>query len=424
MLLGVILQNLSIDQSKNIPVELWFNIFRTLSPEDLGRLASVCHIFYSISTNQSVWEEVTKRLYPNTYIHLSERQVVPQQAVEGHKRRKLDPSTPIDWRQACLERVHFFLAAKKGQLQRTSLYQFVTGFDILDGRIYVGDGKKLVTFLKDQVGGLVNQVYKSNVNFVKAEKRKDGKTYVYTGSFSGEINILLFKDSYFKEKLTLQEHSSKIIGLESDPNFLISADSKYVCFWDKKTGEIRSKFDHQKIESGRPVNDGYYSLTLEQGKVYAGTTRGIIKIWDVHSLTLIEEIDVNKKFNNKHCIHHIKVFEQKIFYSSNEGIHILDLKENTLTGIISSIQSFTFDIFDGKLFHFKPLDEFDHGITIRDARTLQEEVEKPFSSDDSFISGIKVLPSGILYSSSNLYITERNIEEANDDLELTCDETL
>lgn len=81
------MQPLLVDQSLNIPPELWVNIFSHLSPKELIVSSLVSHFFKDISNDQVLWKELTRKYYPDTHAQLSNRQFV-QHVAEGNKKKK------------------------------------------------------------------------------------------------------------------------------------------------------------------------------------------------------------------------------------------------------------------------------------------------------------------------------------------------
>lgn len=397
----------SYDASKYIPQELWVNIFNYLphTPEALCNLSLVCQIFHAISQDRHLWEAVTKNCYPNTHAQLSERQMV-QHSADGIKRRKLGEPVEIDWRQECIDRAHFFASAKKNQLRCTPLLQqqLVTCFDVLDRRIFAGSDTKLVSFVGDEEPISTETKQKEIIFSIKAEKREDGETYVYTGEMNGNITCWKFlKEGCFVRREEFFGHRKKIIEIVTYGKYhLATADYDDVNVWHKETGDNLVQFPHSV------KNDGYTSLTVAQDKIYASTILGIIRIWDAYTFTFIGEIGKTQTFTK--TIQHLRVWNDKMFYSTHTGIQILDLKKQRTTEIETSIQSIVFAIFDHRLFYVSAIKgTSSHGIRIlnvENIETLTVEAE-PFSAIEESVYAIKVGPQGILDgSSSSLRITQ------------------
>lgn len=394
----------SYDVSKYIPQELWFNIFNYLphTPEALCNLSLVCQIFHAISQDWHLWEAATKNCYPNTHAHLSERQMV-QHSADGIKRRKLGEPVEIDWRQECIDRARFFASAKKNQLRCTPLLQkqLVTCFDVLDERIFAGSDTKLVSFVSNEEPISTETKQKEIISSIKAEKREDGETYVYTGEMNGNITCWKFlKEGCFVRREEFFGHRTKVFEIVPyGKYYLFSADYDDVYVWDKETGDILLHFPHSV------KNDGYTSLTVAQGKIYASTILGIIRIWDAKTFTFIGEIGKTQTFAK--TIKHLRVWNDKIFYTSNKGIQILDLENLVTKTIKTKLQSFAFEIFDDKLFYVSPIEgTSSHGIRIINIETLTIQ-SGPFSAIETEVFAIKVGPRGILdCSSKSLRITQ------------------
>lgn len=390
--------------------EIWVEIFSHLSPVDVAISSTVCRFFYEISKTQVLWEELTRRNYPETHAYFSGKQIVQEE-----RKNEAISSNAIDWKEECIERVLFFSAAKKDQLGHQPLFEgYVTCFDIFEDRVYIGAANKLVATADDEETRVERQSKKSAIIFsIKVEKREDGKIYVYTGDINGSIIIWQFDGFQFKKEKDISKYSTnrvKIFALDFlQENNLITADYHQVRIWNKVTGENLKTFSHNK------KNDGFGALTVTQNKIVVGTMLGIIKIWDANTLQLLNKVHDIKEL--KLSIQHIRVRDQKVFYSNHKGLFVFDLTQRSNTQIVNGLQSVAFDISD-KLFYFQEKEDFLQGINIIDLETLTVESE-PFSPVNSYDTSIKAGPHGILYSDKEgLYLTDLG-EEVNDDVSST-----
>lgn len=189
---------LSVDQSQNIPPELWMKIFSYLSPRQVGLISFVSQLFKAISENQLLWEVLVRRNYPDTYAQLSTRLTVQETEV-GNKRRRGE----IDWRVECIKRVQFFSFAKQGRLDFTLIVKgLVACFDIFEERVYVGGADKLTTTNANGKEQLVGIEVRKNaiITSIKVEKRKDGEISIYTGDMKGNIISWQFDGVKFEQK--------------------------------------------------------------------------------------------------------------------------------------------------------------------------------------------------------------------------------
>lgn len=390
----------SVDFSHFLPQELWLQIFSLLPPSALGTLCSVSKLFKTLAMDPLLWQQVTKNYHPNTYSRLSERRIV-QKSVEGLKRRKLLASpTEIDWRQKCIERTLFVCGVKKTEeLQCASLHEAVNSFDVVDDRVFAGEGNHIVTFLIDQTGEKIICKTEHQISYVKAKKREDGNIDVYTGNPGGNLKIWLFDGTCFEEKQEL-EHYSEVFAVETYRDFLVSADYYSIFISNKDNGELLLKFDYDSSHNGLSC------MTLEQNKIYVGTTGGIV-IWDLDNLELIGEINIVEEFGLNHSIRQIKIYDEKIFYSSKKKIFMFDPEQDSLTKIMAPAKEIFFDIYENDLFYSRFLEQIErHNIVICDLKT-SDIVSTFVTSDGSPItSPIKVGPYGLLHNSAKLFITK------------------
>lgn len=391
-----------VDQSHCIPPELWMETFSYLPSKDLINLSQVSQLFYIIANHQSLWKGQLRLDFPNTHAHLSKKQIV-QQTENENKRRKLDPPKEIDWKQQYIERVLFFSAARKNQLKSTMLLKkMVDCFDFLDGRIYASTTNKIFTSIDSTTSQLVTftsseepisiEAKNHYITSIKAEKRQDGKLYVYTGTFLGNIIAWEFCETHFEKRMELQDgHKDCILTLDIYQNFLISADHYEVRIWDKETGTILEQF----LPGGEL--DGFSSLTISRGRILAGTVCGVINIWDVNLRELITTIDNSKKLMDS--IKNIIVRNEKVFYSTCKGIYRLDLSTKLTKKIFSSEYCLPFDVWDNQIFIIENTNAITRGVKMLDTETLiKSEI---FSADECPVIGMKVGPYGIL---QNVYI--------------------
>lgn len=402
------MNDLSIDQSQNIPLELWTSIASYFSGYDLISFSLVSRIFHNISNEQSIWKELTRRNYPDTFVQLTKRRIV-QKTKKGRKKRRIGFSEEINWKQQWIESVHLFSAKKSRQFQnRTLLENVMSCFDIFERTVYIGVRNKSIVpnsprqlFPSRINDKLVSIMSNHDINIIKVERRKDGDIYLYTGAKTGRVMGWKFCETHFERKMKAKEprQPAEIFGLDIHRNFVISVDCQEVCFVNKKTGALSQRFS-----SASDTNSGSFtSSTLAKNKIFVGTFSGNIKIWDPNSHEQLLTIENTDRI--MHLIDKIKVYKEKIFYSTPTGIYTvsLDQEEKTAKEImdredITCFQGLPFDVFENRLFIQDSL-ETPQGIKILviNAETLTVESEI-LSISKLHNTQMKLIPHGILQS--------------------------
>lgn len=278
------------------------------------------------------------------------------------KKRKIASPTEIDWKQQFIERVLFFSAAKKGELERATLLtpdvvrtdgrkkkylakDRIFSLDFFDGRPFVGVEKKLVTFDDQEKLVEITPEQGRRITSIKVEKRNDGMIYVYTGDRAGHIFSWQFNGSQFKQKKKISKGIGKIIAFVIYGKTLISASENEVRFWDKKKGTLLETF--QYIDS----RDQYNDLSVSHNLIFASTDRGTIKTWDAMTHKSLPDISIeNDGSVFSKVVHKIRVVGNTIFYSNHAGIFAFDLEKKSIVPIVDEgLMSCDFEVFDGKM---------------------------------------------------------------------------